>query len=73
MTTAIAANVNATSSAAKYVCYVHQLLCAPPALTLLKALAISTEHATIPGLTPAFMMKNLPRSTATDKGHMQRH
>jgi hypothetical protein len=39
----------------------------------MRALAISTELSTIPGLTPAFINKNLPRSTATDKGHMRRH
>jgi hypothetical protein len=34
-TTAMAANVEATSSAAKYARYIHQLLCYPPASTLL--------------------------------------
>jgi hypothetical protein len=72
-TTAMAANVEATSSAPEYARYVHQLLCSPPAATLLKALTISTELSTIPGLTPALVMKHLPRSTATDKGHMRRH
>jgi hypothetical protein len=50
---AMAAYVNTTSSAAKYDHYVHQLLCSPPAATLLYALATSTELTTIPGLTPA--------------------
>jgi hypothetical protein len=34
-TIAMAANVDATSSAAEYARYVHQLLCSPPAATLL--------------------------------------
>ncbi len=34
-TTAMAANVEATLSAAKYARYIHQLLCSPPASTLL--------------------------------------
>jgi hypothetical protein len=67
------ANVAATSSAAKYARYVHQLLCLPPTATLLRALATSTELRTIPGLSPALIHNNLPRSTATDKGHMRRH
>jgi len=72
-TTAMAANVEATSSAPEYARYIHQLLCSPPASTLMQALAISTELSTIPGLTPAFINNNLPRSTATNKGHMRRH
>ena len=67
------ANVAATSSAAEYARYVHQLLCSPPAATLLQALAKSTELQTIPGLSPALIHNHLPRSTATDKGHMRRH
>jgi hypothetical protein len=63
----------ATSSAAEYARYVHQLLCSPPATTLLLALEKSTELKTIPGLTPALIHSHLPRSTATDKGHMRRH
>jgi hypothetical protein len=70
---AMAANVNAISSAAKYARYVHQLLCSPPAATLLHALAISTELPTIPGHTPALIWSHLPRSTATDKSHMRHH
>ncbi len=67
------ANIAATSSAAEYARYVHQLLCSPPTATLLRAMATSTELRTILGLSPALIHNNLPRSTATDKGHMRRH
>jgi hypothetical protein len=70
---AMAANVNATSLSAKYARYVHQILCYPPAATLLHALATSTELTTIPGLTPALIYSHLPHSTATNKGHMHCH
>jgi hypothetical protein len=69
----MAANVETTLSAAKYARYIHQLLCSPPASTLLQALAVSTKLSTISGLTPAFINNNLPHSTATNKGHMCRH
>jgi hypothetical protein len=72
-TFAIAANVDATLSAAKYACYIHQCMCSPPSATLLGALNCSEELATIPGLTPALIKNHLPCSTATDKGHMRRH
>jgi hypothetical protein len=68
----MAANVDATSSAAKYACCVHQLLCLPPAATLLLALNKSTELKTIPGLTLLLICSHLPKSTATNKGHMWR-
>jgi hypothetical protein len=48
----LAANVNATSLAAKYARYVHQLLCSPPAATLLLAIEKCTKLQTIPGLMP---------------------
>jgi hypothetical protein len=70
---AITANVNATSSAAKYARYVHQLLCYPPATTLLHTLATSTKLTPIPGLTPALICSHLPCYTATDKSHMRHH
>jgi hypothetical protein len=72
-TTAIAANVNATSFAAKYAGYIHQCLCSLPTPTLLGALKRSEELATIPGLTSQLIKSHLPGSTATDKGHMHRH
>jgi hypothetical protein len=70
---AMATNVNVTSLAAKYARYMHQLLCSPLATTLLHALATSTKLTTIPGLTPALIWSHLPRSTATNKGHIHCH
>ena len=67
------ANVSATSSAAKYARYIHQLLCSPLAATLLLALDKSNELRTIPGLTPQLSRTHLPCSTATDKGLMRHH
>ncbi len=61
------------SSTAKYAHYIHQIMCFPPASTLLWAVDLSKELATIPGLTTNLMKNHLPCSTATDKGHMQRH
>ncbi len=72
-TPAMAANVKATLSATEYARYINQLLCSPPTSTLIQALVVSTELSTIPGLSPAFINNNLPRSTATNKGHMRRH
>jgi hypothetical protein len=69
----MAANVEATLSAAKFAHYIHQLLCSLLASTLIRVLAVSTKLSRIPGLTPAFINNNLPCSTATDKGHMRRH
>jgi hypothetical protein len=67
---AVAANINATSTAAEHARFIHQALCSPPAATLLRALATSYELVTIPGLTAHLIQHHLPRSTATDKGHM---
>jgi hypothetical protein len=67
------ANVSTTSLAAEYAPYVHQLLCSPPAATLILALDKSNELKTIPGLTPQHIRTHLPCSTATGKGHMRRH
>jgi hypothetical protein len=72
-TFAIAANVDATSSAANYARYIHQCMCSPPSATLLRALNHSEELATIPGLMPALIKNHLPCSTATNKGHMRQH
>jgi hypothetical protein len=69
----LATNVNATFLAAEYARCVHQLLCSPPAATLLLALDKSTKLQTNPGLMPALIRPHLPRSNATDKGHMRRH
>ena len=70
-TFAIAANFDATLSVAEYARYIHQFMCSPPSATLLRALDRSEELTTIPGLTPALIKNHLPRSTATDKGHMR--
>jgi hypothetical protein len=69
----LATNVDATSLAAKYAQYVHQLLCSPPAATLLLALDKNIKLQTIPGLTPALICSHLPQLTATNKDHMRRH
>jgi hypothetical protein len=70
---AMAANINATSSEAKYTHYMHQLQCSTLAATLLHALTTSTKLTTIPGLTLASICSHLPCSTATNKGHMRHH
>jgi hypothetical protein len=66
------ANVDATSSATKYARYVHQPLCLLPAATLLLALNKSTKLQAIPGFTSLLICSHLPKSTATNKGHMRR-
>jgi hypothetical protein len=71
-TIAMEANVDATSSAAEYAHYAHQLLCLLPAATLLLALDKITKLQTIPGLTLLLICSHLPKSTATDKGHVRR-
>jgi hypothetical protein len=73
LSTVIAANVDNTSSAGEYACYIDQALCSPPATTLIQALKRSRELATIPGLMAHLLNTHLPYSTATDKGHMRRH
>ena len=58
---------------AEYAHYIHQLICSPTAATLLLALTKSTELKTIPGLTTNLIRAHLPKSTATNKGHMRCH
>jgi hypothetical protein len=48
-------------------------MCSLPASTLLQALDLSEELATIPGLTTTLIKNHLPRSNITNKGHMQQH
>jgi hypothetical protein len=48
-------------------------MCSLPTSTLLWALDLSEELTTIPGLTTTLIKNHLLRSTATNKGHMQRH
>jgi hypothetical protein len=69
----LAASVEATSLAAEYARYNHQLLCSPLDATLLLALDESPKLQTIPGLAPALIRSHLPRSTATNKSHMRCH
>jgi hypothetical protein len=71
--TAIAANMDATSSAGEYERYFHQALCSPLVPTLMQALKGSRELTTIPGLTAHLINTHLPYFTATNKGHMQRY
>jgi hypothetical protein len=66
-TVAMAANIDATASTAKYACYIYQLMCSPAATTLLLALTKSTELKTIPGITTNLIHVHLPKSTATNK------
>jgi hypothetical protein len=72
-TAAVAANNDTTSSAAEYARYIHQIMCYFPASTLLRALDLSKELATIPRLTTTLIKNHLSHSTATKKGHMQQH
>jgi hypothetical protein len=69
-TLAVLTNIDATSSNAKYARYMHKIMCSPPALTLLWALNLSEELATIPGLTTTLIKNHLLRSAATNKGHI---
>jgi hypothetical protein len=71
--TVIAGNVEATSSAAGYACYIHQALCSHPATTLIQALKQSRELATTPGLMAHLINTHLPYSTATNKGCLGHH
>ncbi len=64
--TVIAANMDATSSAGEYACYIHQALCSPPVTTLIQALRCSRDLATIPGLMAHFINTHLSYSTATN-------
>jgi hypothetical protein len=72
-TAAVAANIDTTSSITKYARYIHQITCSLPASTLLRALDLSEELATISSLTTTLIKNHLPHSTATNKGHMQCH
>jgi hypothetical protein len=61
------------SSTTKYARYIHQIMCSPPASTLLWALDLSEELAAIPGLTTTLIKNHLLCSTTTNKGDMQQH
>ncbi len=49
-TTALVTNIDATSSAAKYAHYIHQIMCFPPASTLLRV----KEYSRAEGVSPKF-------------------
>ena len=66
-----AANVIPTSSKAELAMYYHQILCSPPASTMIKAIK-NNQLRSFPGLTIELITKHLPPSTATEKGHMIR-
>jgi hypothetical protein len=66
-TAAVAANIDATSSTTKYARYIHQIMCSLPASTLLRALDLSEELATIPSLTTTLIKNFLLHSIATNK------
>jgi hypothetical protein len=72
-TAAVATIIDATSSAAEYAHYIHQIMCSLLASTLLRAVDLNEELATIPSLTTTLIKNHLLRSTTTNKGHMQRH
>jgi hypothetical protein len=70
---AIAANIDATSTAAEHARFIHQALCLPPAAILIRALATSSELVTIPRFMVHLIQHHLQRSTAADKVHMRQH
>jgi hypothetical protein len=70
---AVAANIDATSTAAEHAHFIHQALCLLLAATLLCQLATSSELVTILGLIAHLIQHHLPRSTTMDKGHMRQH
>ena len=49
----------------------HQSVCSPPKTSFLRAIA-NKQFRSFPGLTYQLIIKHLPPSTATDKGHMIR-
>ena len=69
--TAQANHVHHTSTKAEMVQFYHQSLFSPPVVTLLKA--VNNEQLdSFPGLIPS-LLKHLPPSTATAKGHMHKN
>jgi hypothetical protein len=59
-TAAVAANIDATSFAAKYARYIHQIMCSPPASTLLQALDLNEELTTMSSLITTLIKNHLP-------------
>ena len=68
---AVALSAYRTSNKAELAQYHHQSLWSPPPSTLLKAIA-NHQLDSFPGLTKG-LLKNLPPSTATPKGHMHKN
>ena len=70
-TTAFDFHAHDTSSQAELAQYHHQSLCSLPTSTILKAIK-NDQLTSFPELTTA-LLKHLPPSTATHKGHMRQH
>ncbi len=70
-TIAFAAHAHKTSTKAELVQYHHQSLFSPPAATIIKAIK-NNQLVGFPGLTQE-IMRHLPPSTATHKGHMHQN
>ncbi len=70
-TIAFAAHAHETSTKAELIQYHHQSLFSPPVATITKALK-NNQLAGFPGLTQE-ILRHLPPSTATHKGHMHQN
>ena len=66
-----AANIHPTTSQSELAKHLHQIICSPPKITLLRAIN-NHQLDSFPGLTYDLINKHLPPSTATEKGHMIR-
>ena len=66
-----ALHAHVTSTKSEMVQFYHQALFSPPAITLLKAIK-NKQLESFPGLVPS-LLKHLPPSTATAKGHMKKN
>ena len=71
MTEHIVNNVIPTSSKPIQAMYHHQTLGSPPVTTIVKAYR-NNQLITFPGLESTLILRHLPRSRATAKGHMIR-
>ena len=64
-------HLHQSSTKAETAQFYHQSLFSPPPTTLLKAIK-NNQLNSFPGLVPS-LLKHLPPSTATAKGHMHRN
>ena len=64
-------NVILTSSKPILEMYHHQTLCSPPVPTIVKA-CCNNQLNTFPGLDASIILRHLPPSRSTEKGHMIR-